>query len=74
MFSSILGCEFSDMWAMLLAPLFAAALSAFFLRRSKWGAAAVSVLSATFALVLAMGLLLGESGDSASKSVEIFKF
>lgn len=61
------------MWAMLLAPLFAAALSAFFLRRSKWGAAAVSVLSATFALILAMGLLLGESGDSASKSVEIFK-
>ena len=61
------------MWAMLLMPLFAAALSAFFLRKSKWGAAVVSVLSATFALVLAMGLLLGESGEASSKSVEIFR-
>ena len=53
-------------------PLCAAALGAFFLRKSKWGAAVLSIASATAALAIAMNVLLcPESGSSSD--IEIFR-
>lgn len=62
------------MRAMILAPLAAAAFSALFLRRSKWGAAAVSIASAAFSLALAMSLLLSaEAPALAGGGFELFR-
>lgn len=61
------------MAAMLLMPLAAAAFSAIFLRKSKWGAAALSIVSATAALGIAMSILLKDAGCAGGGGFEIFK-
>lgn len=47
---------------ILLTPLFSAAFIAFFLRRTKWLGAAVSILSALIIASLSVGLLVNWSG------------
>ena len=59
------------MWLLLLMPLCASAFSAFFLRKSKWGAAVLSIASATAALAIAMSALLNPESKSCA-DVEIF--
>lgn len=74
MFLSVLSNQFADMWAMILSPLAAAAISALLLRKSKWGAAALSILSAAFALALAMGLFMSADAlDLKGGQCELFK-
>lgn len=74
MFLSVFSNQFADMWAMILSPLLAASISALFLRKSKWGAAALSIISAGFALILALGLLLSADNlDIRGGACELFK-
>ncbi|MBO6101825.1 MAG: NADH-quinone oxidoreductase subunit L, partial [Opitutales bacterium] len=59
--------------AMLAMPLLAAAITALFLRKSKWGGAALSIFSATAVLALSLYLLVcGRFGEIAPRGFEIF--
>lgn len=59
---------------VLFLPLLSAAFIVLFLRQSKWGGAAVSVLSATAALAVALAVMFSESPDAVFKSsYDLFK-
>ena len=61
-----------ELYAMVFTPLAAAFFGAVFFRRSKWGAAVLSVASAALALALALRVMLSGAGDFSS-SFELFK-
>ncbi len=58
---------------LLLAPLGAAALSALFFRRSRWGAPALSLAAAATILFVSLSLLLNWDGKPLTASHEWFK-